>query len=1170
MVGVLWFGALASAQPPRESAAPLPQVELILSGEPGFRQAGYYAALWSGAFRRAGLDVVLRHPRLDESLVETVLVEPGVYVIGGDAFFRARMNEHPVVLVAAIHQETPQALRRWESAGPRGSVDAELVGRRLALRPGEAGAAVRLMLRRLGVGSDRAQWLDWPMNAALPGNVDVVQGSVFDGAHPWWRPADHGVIFFYGDCLFASEAELAYHPDRVAGLRTAILEGWRQALADVEAMITQMQSRAEEIGLRADREALRYQAEISRGLIKPLTIELGRVDAARVDEIGAAMVELGLVETARNLGDFVYRPPSEGVPRWVYGIGAGLVLATLVALAVIAFNVRLQRRVQESTQQLRESQERYREMFQHAPVAIVEEDYSEIAAWILARRAEGVSDLVRYLDERPEEVSHLFGKISPVRANQTALELVGVDDVASYARCLAPGNNASLRRAFREELLALWRGELDVQVEMTFTRVDGSKGYGVLQWTVPMVGGRPDFTRVLVVVTEVTALRATEIKLRESEERFRTLFESAIEGVYESTPEEGLVAVNPAFARMFGCPTPESLLAWSREIGAGNLYVEPGRRHAFLQALNDSDAVFDFESEIECVDGSPKWISENVRAVRDAEGRLRGLQGFVTDISERRRFEQALAAERERLSVTLRAMTEGVVTTDARGVVQFVNEAAEALTGWAEGAAIGRRLSEVCVLRHERTRADVPVPFDAAMRSATVVDLPRSTQLVHRAGTPRLVEGRCAPIHDARSRPVGVVMVLRDVTERARHESEMMRTTKLESLGVLAGGIAHDFNNLLTVVLGNLHLARRRCESLPDASRWLLDADLAAEKAQGLTQQLLTFAKGGNPLRSAVRLAELVREATAFALHGSTVRSEFVEPQTLWAADVDRSQIGQVVQNLVLNAVQAMPDGGVVKIDLRNTHHRGDPVRSIEPGDYLLLQIEDSGCGIPAENLGRIFDPYFTTKETGSGLGLASVYSIIKRHAGHIDVSSEVEEGTRFRILLPALPEASTAIARETRANAVPLRGRVLFMDDEESIRRMAETLLQHLGLEVETVPDGEEVLQRYFEAKATERPFDVVVMDLTVPGAMGGRQAMEQLRKLDPQVRAIVSSGYSIDPVMANFADYGFSARVTKPYRAADLSRVLRDVLSGRLLTMDWPAGVGAAPIDRCGAVGS
>ncbi len=1148
--------ALASAawlagQSPTPADPALPRVELILSGSPGFRQAGYFAAQWEGYFKEAGLDVVLRFPSPEELPLETMLVGSGVYLIGGDGMVLMRMREHPVVLLAAIQQETPQALRpvRWPGREEPMEAAPALAGAGIALRPGVAAAPLRRMLQGARGGAVAARAMDWPVGAGLPTDATWVQGEVWEGDFNWVRPADQGVVAFYGDCLFTSEAELAYHPERVAALRAAVLRGWHTALADTGAMISRLEDHAAEIGLERSRASLSYEAEVARGLIKPATVEIGQVDGQRVLEVGQALQELGWVDAVHNLQNFVYHPPRAGLPRWVYGIGVGLVVAVLVTLGVIWFNLRLQRRVQDRTQQLRESQERYREMLEHAPVAIVEEDYSAVVAWIAERRQEGVRDLAAWLDEHPEEVMRQFGKVTAGRANRAALAMVGVDDVGQYARCLAPDRNESLLQAFRQELLALWRGELDVQVDMRFNRADGGQGEGLLQWTVPMVGGRPDFTRVLVVVTEVSELRSAEVKLRESEERFRTLFESAIEGVYESTPEEGLVAVNPAFARMLGCRTPEALLEWSRSIGVSALYVEPGRRHAFLAAVAAGEAVLDFESEITGADGTQRWISENVRAVRAEDGRLLRLQGFVTDITDRRRFEQALGEERERLAVTLRAMTEGVITTDERGLVQYVNEAAENLTGWVEGAAIGRRLGEVCMLRNERTRVDVPVPFDEAIQGATVVDLPRGTQLVHRTGRPRLVEGRCAPIHDARSRPVGVVVVLRDVTERARHEVEMQRTTKLESLGVMAGGIAHDFNNLLTVVLGNLHLAHFKCEGMPDAARWLGDAELAAQKAQGLTQQLLTFSKGGNPLRSAVHLAEVVREATHFALHGSKVRSEFTPPEKLWTAEVDRAQIGQVVQNIVLNAVQAMPDGGVVKIQLQNHAHRGDPVRSIAAGDYLLLEIADNGAGIPAENLGRIFDPYFTTKDTGSGLGLATVYAIIKRHQGHIDVSSEAGQGTRFRILLPALRQSATPVARETRPAAEPLQGRVLFMDDEENIRRMAETLMQMLGLEVVTVPHGEATVQAYFEAKSAGRPFDVVLMDLTVPGGMGGREAMEELRKLDPEVRAIVSSGYSIDPVLANFRAYGFKGRVTKPYRAADLARVLREVLAGEAM---------------------
>jgi PAS domain S-box-containing protein len=520
------------------------------------------------------------------------------------------------------------------------------------------------------------------------------------------------------------------------------------------------------------------------------------------------------------------------------------------------------------------------------------------------------------------------------------------------------------------------------------------------------------------------------------------------------------------------------------------------------------------------------------------------VEGFVSDISERKRFEKVLGEERERLAVTLRAMAEGVVTTDRYGVVQYVNEAAEHLTGWAEGAAIGKKLQEVCVLRHERSRAEVVVPFDTAVRGEAVVELPRSTQLVDRQGGARLVEGRCAPIHDAESRPVGVVLVLRDVAERSRLEAEMARSSKLESLGVLAGGIAHDFNNLLTVILGNVTLTLMDRAVTQAAGRWLRDAELAAVRARELTHQLLTFAKGGDPVRATVRLGEVVREAADFALHGSRVRCEFTKSPDLWPADVDKGQIGQVVQNLVINAVQAMPDGGVIRIKLVNESHAGDPVRAIEAGPYLRLEIEDEGAGIRSEHLARIFDPYFTTKATGSGLGLAMVYSIVKKHDGHIEVDSEVGRGTRFTILLPALPTAEP-VAPAPEAPLQELTGRVLFMDDEESICRMVKTLLERLGLSVTVVNDGLEVLREYTAAQQRGRPFDVVLMDLTVPGGMGGRETMEALMKVDPEVKAVVSSGYSSDPVLANHRAYGFRGRVAKPYRATDLLKTLREVLA-------------------------
>lgn len=1121
-----------------------PPVELVVRGEPSFRHAGYYAAQWNGWFAEEGVSVVLRHAGADEVVVDRVLSGTGRYGIGAEDILVARLEGKPLVLLAALEQETAQALAVSVAQPAKSPI--ELRGKRVALLPPVQSAPLQLMLLRAGAGPKDATWLaPW----------DAQAGEIDGGFHAWQvdarkpyafvlRPADHGVVTFYGDSLYTTEAELAYHPERVRALRRAVLRGWDHALTRTGDMIAAFDSRRAELGLVADAEELAREAEMIRSLVKPSTVALGAVDETRVREMAQGLVELGLAPGVALLENFVYSPPPSWLPRWVYWVGGALAVVTAAGFVVLVFNVRLQRRVLEQTAELRRSEERARELFERAPVAMVERDYRSVCVWLEARRAAGVTDLEAWLDAHPEAVLEQYHAVRLVQANVMALRASGAGSIAAYAQSTTLERGPHVETAFRAQLLALWRGDRQLTLDVSFLREDGTETHGLLQWSVPYVDGMPDYSRVLVVTTDITALRQAEARLRESEARFRALFESAIEGVYESTPESGVTIANPAFARMLGCDSPEVLVNWFRNIGADRVYVDPLRRQQFLAAIGKVDVLFDFESEVHCGDGSRKWISENVRAIRDDDGKLLRLQGFVTDISDRKRFEQALGEERERLAVTLRAMTESVITTDSHGIVQYINEAAEHLTGWAEGAAIGRPLTDICALRHERTRAAVVVPFEAALHGETVVDLPRSTQLIDRQGHPRLVEGRCAPIHDINSRPVGVVLVLRDAAERSRLEAEMLRTSKLESLGVLAGGIAHDFNNLLTVILGNVTLAQLDASVVEAAGRWLKDAETAAVRARGLTQQLLTFAKGGDPVRTTVRLTEVVREAADFALHGSRVRCEFDIMPDLWPADVDKGQMGQVVQNLVINAVQAMPDGGVVRIRLVNEQHTGDPVRAITPGAYLRLEIADEGVGIKPDNLVRIFDPYFTTKATGSGLGLAMVYSIVKKHDGHIEVDSEIGRGTTFRILLPAHPSAQP-VAQQQESEATGISGRVLFMDDEESICRMVTTLLEKMGFSVTAVREGGAVLREYTRAQQSGRPFDVVLMDLTVPGGMGGRDAMEALRQMDPGVKAVVSSGYSSDPVLANYREHGFRGRVVKPYRAADLAKVLREVMA-------------------------
>jgi nitrogen-specific signal transduction histidine kinase/ActR/RegA family two-component response regulator len=385
------------------------------------------------------------------------------------------------------------------------------------------------------------------------------------------------------------------------------------------------------------------------------------------------------------------------------------------------------------------------------------------------------------------------------------------------------------------------------------------------------------------------------------------------------------------------------------------------------------------------------------------------------------------------------------------------------------------------------------------------------------------------------------------VEQQARLKADLQRVNKLESLGLLAGGIAHDFNNLLTAVIGNLDLVRHGQAMNPESDESLREAENAASRAKDLTFQLLTFAKGGTPVQAAVLIPELVREVAEFALRGSNSRCQFEIPEGLWPANVDRGQIGQVVQNIMINARQAMPKGGVVDVSIRNEDIDEKSGQLLAPGRYLCLSFTDHGEGIPSENIERIFDPYFTTKKGGVGLGLATVHSIVKKHLGHISVESAPGRGTTFRIWLPAAP--NDALSGAARAPAAASRmevkeARILFMDDDQAILRLSEAILSRIGYKVSIARNGEEAVGEFAHGLVSGRPYSAVILDLTIPGGMGGLQALEEMRKVDPGVRAIVTSGYSNDAVLANYQAHGFRGRLAKPFGPAEIAQVVARVL--------------------------
>ena len=606
------------------------------------------------------------------------------------------------------------------------------------------------------------------------------------------------------------------------------------------------------------------------------------------------------------------------------------------------------------------------------------------------------------------------------------------------------------------------------------------------------------------------------------------------------------IACNPATARMFGLARHEDMLG--KTVLDFALPKQPDGTDSVVlvqryveKALREGTQAFEWHA----VRADGERLVMEVRFTPFQSGDDLLFQCVAVDITPRKQAEEALAAEKERLAVTLRSIGEGVITTDTAGTIVLMNGAAEGLTGWRQDEAVGRPLREVFRIVDGRTGEPREDPAAKVLATGQGVGPAGSTFLVARDGSRRAVADSGAPIRDRDSTVIGVVLTFRDVTDHNRLEEELRKVQKLESLGLLAGGIAHDFNNLLTGILGSVSLAQLHADTGSQQAAWLLEAEKAIERARTLTQQLLTFSKGGAPVRKTARIDELILDSASFALRGSNVGCEFSIPDDLWPVDIDEGQISQVISNLVVNADEAMPEGGTVRVGARNLAP-GEPRPSELPdGRCVEISVTDQGIGVPTEYLERIFDPYFTTKKKGSGLGLTTCYAIVRKHGGTITVESRPGRGSTFRICLEASGRSSPPA--QAREEAEPGHGRILVMDDEEVIRNVCRHMLTHLGYEVVTAGDGAEAVCRYTDAWASRRPFDAVIMDLTVPGGLGGKDATDRIRKLDPAAKVIVSSGYSNDPIMSDFRAHGFDGVIVKPYEIRLLSRQLREVLVGR-----------------------
>lgn len=543
------------------------------------------------------------------------------------------------------------------------------------------------------------------------------------------------------------------------------------------------------------------------------------------------------------------------------------------------------------------------------------------------------------------------------------------------------------------------------------------------------------------------------------------------------------------------------------------------------------------EAEVKLKEELEEKIITRTLEIQEANARLQ------QEILEREKAERELALNEKRFRALAQNSTDMILILGADGAITYSSPSVESWIGYRPDALTGRNAYEF--VHPDEHRVLVKNIKRCLENPGLNIDI--SHRVKRADGGYSCVEGVIRNLIEVEGIG-GIVANIRDVTVRKRLQEDIIRTSKLESLGILAGGIAHDFNNILMGIIGNVALAKKKVEPGGKTHEILIRAENIAYRAKTLTEQLITFSRGGMPITRVVRINDLVSDVSRFAASGSNVSCRFRLAPDLWAADIDEGQIAQVMTNLVINSKQAMPDGGVLEVATENVTIDDTPEEGGRK-NFIRITVRDHGHGISEENLSRIFDPYFSTKPNGSGLGLSTTYSIIKNHGGSISVSSAVGAGTTFLIDIPAVTDREPSEPPSDLMFEEDLRGlRVLIMDDDETVIVPLYEMLMEFGIKVSVARNGEEAIGIYRQNMETGRPIDLVIMDLVVKGGLGGVETIGRLRQIDPNVRAIVSSGYSSDPLMADYRKYGFAGVLNKPYKQDELSKLINSIVTRRV----------------------
>ncbi|MCK5841946.1 MAG: response regulator [Candidatus Sabulitectum sp.] len=537
-----------------------------------------------------------------------------------------------------------------------------------------------------------------------------------------------------------------------------------------------------------------------------------------------------------------------------------------------------------------------------------------------------------------------------------------------------------------------------------------------------------------------------------------------------------------------------------------------------------------------------KWINQRFYSVADLSGEVESVVVLTEDVTEKRRtmaIEEELKKTTLRYQILVKNLPVAAYTTNSTGYVASANPA---MVRMFQAESV-EDIYETPVWKRYRNPADRDFFLEQLQRRGKVDNY--EMELIRGDGTPfwASVSANATLNHAGEIQTIDGI--IRDISTTKALEIETRKAQRLESIGVLAGGLAHDFNNIMTAVMGNISLAKVYASGNHRVQDKLEKAEKASLRASELTGKLLTFSKGGQPVRRITDIQGVLREAGSHAATCPEVKLIYDLPKDLWAVNIDETQIGQVVNHLVINAVQSISERGVIEITARNKTIGEDNVLSLDPGHYLKISVKDSGLGVPIEIQSRIFDPFFTTKPKESGLGLAVVYSIVKNHGGRVTVESKRGKGSVFIFYLPA---SEKAVEQEEKTPLVQEKyskqTRILVMDDEESVLDVVSEILKQNGYRTGTATDGIEAFRLYKEAIIAEDKFDILIMDITVPGGVGGVEAISMVHELDPSAIAIVASGYANNTVMANFKDFGFVASMTKPFGIATLLDAVHNAL--------------------------